>query len=128
MDEPVKEARGLDGVLKLSQDTIQIRRDPFASLLEDGLRVDKNIPLERVSSVNLEMPEEAEVGCVRFILSHPGRLAKAAQWAVKNSNTVAFRRADLADFRELKSVIESRILKLKKLRDSGSESSSQAMK
>jgi len=128
MDKTVKEAKGLDGVLKLSQDIIQIRRDPFASLLEDGLRVDKDIPLERISSVNLEMPEEADVGCVRFIVSHPGRLAKAGHWSVKNSNTVAFRKADLADFRELKSVIDSRILKLKKLRDSGSESSSQAAK
>jgi hypothetical protein len=114
MEETIREAKGLDGVLRLSERTIQIRRNPFASLLDDGLRLDKEIPIERISSVDLEMPERADVGRVHLVLTDPKGRTGPTHWPVKNSNTVVFGKADLAQFEEMKSLIDSRILRIRK--------------
>ena len=108
-DRPNAEAIGTDGTLELYPERVRIRRKGFESLFTQGLRGEKDIALDSISSVQFKSAGTLSSGYIKFALV--GRRAGKDDLfqAVKDENTVTFKKSQQASFEAIRRIIEGQI-------------------
>lgn len=95
------------GTVELLDDVLVIRRKGLTSLLNHGLKGDKRIPYESITSVQFK---EAgfTTGYIQFGVAGGKESRAGVSAAVKDENTVLFIKKTAPTFRELRDLVEQR--------------------
>lgn len=111
--EPIKEAKGTNGQLYLYEDKIRISRRGFNAFLSHGLKGDKEIFLNQISSIQLKKGGFVTSGYIQFAFLG-GQEAKGGLFqGTTDENTITFTARENNDFEQIKDLIEKKILKKK---------------
>ncbi|KQN01947.1 hypothetical protein ASE82_11740 [Sphingomonas sp. Leaf230] len=95
------------GTVELLDDVLVIRRKGLTSLLNHGLKGDKRIPYESITSVQFK---EAgfTTGYIQFGVAGGKESRAGVGAAVKDENTVLFIKKTASEFRQLRDLVEQR--------------------
>jgi hypothetical protein len=110
----LKEVKGMNGQIELWTNKIIIKRRGFTSFWTQGLRGDKDILLNQISSIQFKDPSTFTNGFIQFSFlggaEHKGGLLDAT----KDENTVFFNASQSEDFKYFKKMIEDKIQEFSK--------------
>lgn len=95
------------GTIELLDDVLVIRRKGVASFFNHGLKGDKRIPYESITSVQFKEPG-LTTGYIQFGVAGGKESRAGVGAAVKDENTVLFVKKALPQFRELRDIVERR--------------------
>jgi len=102
-------AKGIGGDLELLKNKIRIKRKGGMAFLLHGLKGDKEIFLNQISSIQLKKAGIALNGYIQFAFIG-GREAKGGIWqATSDENTIMFKKDTQEDFIKIKNTIEQQI-------------------
>jgi len=102
-------AKGIGGDLELLKNKIRVKRKGGMAFLLHGLKGDKEIFLNQISSIQLKKAGFALNGYLQFAFLG-GREAKGGLFqAVSDENTIMFSKDNQKDFIEIKNAIEEQI-------------------
>ena len=102
-------AKGIGGDLELLKNKIRIKRKGGMAFLLHGLKGDKEIFLNQISSIQLKKAGFALNGYIQFAFLG-GREAKGGLFqATSDENTIMFSKDNQEDFIEIKNAIEEQI-------------------
>jgi len=105
----LKKAKGVGGDLELLKNKIRIKRKGGMAFLLHGIKGDKEIFLNQISSIQLKKAGFALNGYIQFAFLG-GREAKGGVFqATSDENTIMFRKDNQQDFIEIKNAIEEQI-------------------
>jgi len=114
MNDVLKEVKGVNGQIELWVNKVIIKRRGFTSFLTQGLRGDKEILLNQISSIQFKDPSTFTNGFIQFSYlggaEHKGGLLDAT----KDENTVFFNTSQAEDFKGFKKMTEEKIQELSK--------------
>ncbi len=110
MDEPAAVAEGINGIMSLFSDRLEIRRKGVGSFFAQGLKGVKAIQLSSVSSVQFKKAGLTN-GYIQIAFLG-GQESKGALFsAVRDENTVMFKKSQQPRFETLQAAIQERISK-----------------
>ena len=109
MEKILKEAKGVNGQLELLENKIRIKRKGALSLMNYGLRGDKEILIKQISSIQFKNAGALTSGYIQFAFLGGKEAKGGLLQAAKDENTIMFSKAQQSDFEEIKSMIEKRI-------------------
>lgn len=105
----LKKAKGIGGDLELLKNKIRIKRKGGMAFLLHGIKGDKEIFLNQISSIQLKKAGFAFNGYIQFAFLG-GREAKGGLFqATSDENTIMFTKDNQQDFIEIKNAIEEQI-------------------
>ena len=108
----LKKAKGIGGDLELLKNKIRIKRKGGMAFLLHGIKGDKEIFLNQISSIQLKKAGFAFNGYIQFAFLG-GREAKGGLFqATSDENTIMFTKDNQQDFIEIKNAIEKQIFQL----------------
>lgn len=104
--ELIQLLRGVNGQVELFSNKIIIKRKGALSFLTQGLKGEKTIPLESITSIQFKKPGALTNGYIQFGLLGGNESRKGLFDATKDENTVVFAKkvVDTAEF--IKNYIE----------------------
>lgn len=110
MEKILKEAKGaVGGQLELLENKIRIKRKGALALVTHGLKGDKEILINQISSIQFKNAGALTNGYIQFAFLG-GREAKGGiLQAGQDENTIMFTKAQQSNFEEIKSMIEKRM-------------------
>lgn len=117
MSKVLIEAKGNNGQVELHEDKIVLKRRGIIAKLQHFGKGDKEVPIEKISSVEFKKPGYLTAGYIQFGYSGSSEEEGGVFSAAQDENSVNFRRGQKEKFSELK----EKINKLRSRR--GSESS-----
>jgi len=105
----LKKAKGIGGDLELLKNKIRIKRKGGMAFLLHGIKGDKEIFLNQISSIQIKKAGFAFNGYIQFAFLG-GREAKGGLFqATSDENTIMFTKDNQQDFIEIKNAIEEQI-------------------
>jgi len=105
----LKKAKGIGGDLELLKNKIRIKRKGGMAFLLHGIKGDKEIFLNQISSIQLKKAGFALNGYIQFAFLG-GREAKGGVFqATSDENTIMFTKDNQEDFIEIKNTIEEQV-------------------
>lgn len=112
-EQPEIVAKGFNGQLELYENKVRIRRKGILAVIFQGLKGDKDIFLDQISSVQFKRSGLMK-GYIQFAFLG-GQEAKGGVWqADTDENTVTF--MNNKEFENFKNILESRLHKLRSIR------------
>jgi hypothetical protein len=105
-DSPLLEATGAGGALRLFVDRVRIHHRGFRGFLRKALPAQKDIPLERIVSVDWRSPRALRLGRIGFRLEPVSRLG--VDEPAPEDQVMFYLHQEVA-FREIKAEIERRL-------------------
>lgn len=109
IQKPILSAVGSNGVIELYENKITIKRKGFSSFILQGLKGDKDIYINQISSIQLKKPNWATKGYVQFSFLGGHESKSGIFNATQDENTVMFDNKHLGDFATIKTEIEQRL-------------------
>lgn len=106
----LKEVKGKNGILELEEDKIRIKRKGFLSLLTHGLKGDKEIMIDHISSIQFKEVGFTD-GYIQFAFLGGTEAKGGLLQAGQDENTITFNKKQQPAFEEIKSMIEERMTK-----------------
>lgn len=120
MDDILKKVEGVNGQIELWKNKIIIKRSGFRSFLTQGLRGDKEILLNQISSIQFKIPSTFTNGFIQFSFLGGTEYKGGFLNATQDENTVFFNTSQSEDFKNFKKMIEDKIQELSKPESGGS--------
>jgi len=108
MEKILKGAKGVNGQLELLENKIRIKRMGALSLMTKGLKWDKEILINQISSIQFKNAG-ALGGYIQFAFLGDKEAKGGIFQATRDENTILFSKAQQSDFEEIKSMIEKRM-------------------
>lgn len=103
------EIRGHNGIIQVLENKIIIKRKGFISFVSQGLKGDKEIYIDKISSIQIKNANWITNGYIQFAFLG-GRESKGGLLdATKDENTVLFTSGQQENFLKLKSFLEKKI-------------------
>lgn len=99
-------ARGVNGQVKLKDGKIIIKRQGFVSKISHGLKGDKSILINRISSVQFKKAGTFTNGYIQFAFSGSDESKSGIIDATKDENTVMFNKKQQPDFIKIKKKVD----------------------
>ena len=118
------EAKGHGGQIRLEGDVITISRKGMMGFLTQGLKGDKEIGLEHISSVQFKSANSLVNGYIQFAFIGGSESKAGLLAATTDENTVMFTSHQQPQFEAMRDAIKARISELKANRSGASTSSS----
>jgi len=121
VNEPLMEARGVNGSLELLENKIRIKRQGALAFIGHGLKGDKDILIKQISSIQFKSANMLTNGYIQFTFLG-GQEAKGALFqATMDENSIMFSKSQQKSFETIKEAIEK---KISMLENSGTKSNS----
>ncbi|CAA9348321.1 MAG: hypothetical protein AVDCRST_MAG89-2984 [uncultured Gemmatimonadetes bacterium] len=108
------EAKGINGQLELTADVVRIRRKGMMSLLTQGAKGDKDILISQVTSVQFKAANMLTNGYIQIGFSGGKESKGGLMDAVKDENTVMFKRGQQETFEAFRDELNRRMLAARK--------------
>ncbi|MFA7365401.1 MAG: SHOCT domain-containing protein [Patescibacteria group bacterium] len=108
-------AKGVGGDLELLEDKIRIVRRGGLAILAHGLKGDKEIFINQISSIQFRKAGALTNGYIQFAFIGGSEAKGGMLQATTDENTVFFNQKNEDDFSAIKHMIEDRIHQLKKM-------------
>lgn len=108
-------AKGVGGDLELLEDKIRIVRRGGLAILAHGLKGDKEIFINQISSIQFRKAGALTNGYIQFAFIGGSEAKDGMLQATTDENTVFFNQKNEDDFSAIKHMIEDRIHQLKKM-------------
>lgn len=108
-------AKGVGGDLELLEDKIRIVRRDGLAILAHGLKGDKEIFINQISSIQFRKAGALTNGYIQFAFIGGSEAKGGMLQATTDENTVFFNQKNEDDFSAIKYMIEDRIHQLKKM-------------
>lgn len=102
-------AAGVNGQLTLNDSTLTISREGFLAFLTQGLKGDKSIAIEHITSIQFKPAGALVRGYIQFAFMGGQEAKGGAFQAANDENSVVFTDEQETDFRRLKLELERRI-------------------
>ena len=109
MEEILKSVKGTNGQLELLKNKIRIKRTGLTPFLLHGLKGDKEIFINQISSIQFKKPGLLTAGYIQFVFLGSAESKGGLLAAVEDENTVTFNNDTLKDFLGIKEMIEQKI-------------------
>jgi len=109
MERVLKEVRGVNGQLELTESKIRIKRKGALSLLGHGLKGEKEILIKHISSIQFKKAGALTSGYIQFAFLGSQESKGGLFQATQDENTIMFKKSQQPDFEEIKSMIETRM-------------------
>ena len=107
--DPLKIAKGINGQLELFENKIIIKRKGIMAFATQGLKGNKEIFINQISSTQLKKAGNFTNGYIQFAFLG-GQESKGGLFnATMDENTVMFRKNKNQEFEEIKEMIEKKI-------------------
>jgi hypothetical protein len=104
------EVSGVNGQIVVDDNWVTIKRKGAMAMLSQGIKGDKKIPISNIISVQFKNANAMVNGYIQFATAS-GESARGITQATADENTVMFKKAQTADFENLRDHIESLIAK-----------------
>ena len=104
------EVSGVNGQIVVDDNWVTIKRKGAMAMLSQGIKGDKKIPISNIISVQFKNANAMVNGYIQFATAS-GESARGITQATADENTVMFKKAQTADFENLRNHIESLIAK-----------------
>jgi hypothetical protein len=108
------EAKGINGQLELTPDVVRIRRKGMMSLLTQGAKGDKDILISQITSVQFKPANMLTNGYIQVAFSGGKESKGGLMDAVKDENTVMFKRGQQQAFEAFRDELNRRMLAARK--------------
>ena len=109
MEEPVMEARGVNGVVTLFDEKIRIRRKGISAFFTHGLQGEKDILISQLSSIQFKNAGWSGNGYIQFAFLG-GRESKGGILSAgRDENTVLFKKGQQPSFDEFRQAVEEKM-------------------
>jgi len=106
MSDLIRVAKGINAQLELYSDKVCIKRKGFLGFLSQGLKGDKEIRLQSISSIQFKKANFIANGYIQFAFMG-GAEAKGGYFeATYDENSVVFKKKQQGDFEYIKAEIE----------------------
>ncbi|OUM99340.1 MAG: hypothetical protein BAA04_09765 [Firmicutes bacterium ZCTH02-B6] len=106
MAEPLHVAKGVTGILEVYSDRVVIKRKGMINLILHGMKGDKEILLESITSIQFKKPGTFTNGYLQFGILGGNEGTGGLFQATQDENTVVFAAAQQADFEKAKQLID----------------------
>ena len=103
------EANGVNGQVQLFGDRVRIGRKGFSARMMMGMKVDREVLLSHIRSVQFQPVGRFVDGYIQFILVGGQKAEGEASERNENENTVTFTRSQQPEFERLNTAIRERI-------------------
>lgn len=107
----ITSAKGYNGQIEVYENKVVIRRKGFMAFASHGMKGDKEIYINQISSVQLKKASYLAVGYIQFAFSGGKEAKGGLRQATKDENTVTFNPPSNKAFAEIKTVIDELVAK-----------------
>ena len=104
--------KGINGVLNVYKNKVEIKRKGFVSFVQHGIKGDKTIPIAEIKSIQVK-PAKINYGYIQFGISGAIENQGALSDARYDENTITFRNQDNQLVKKIKAYLEDVILNQK---------------
>ncbi|HVZ11361.1 MAG TPA: SHOCT domain-containing protein [Candidatus Paceibacterota bacterium] len=108
MDNPVRQLSGINGQVDLFEDKVVIRRKGLRSLMTQGLKGDKNIYFDSITSIQLKTPTFVTNGFIQFGVLGGNESRGGLFSATTDENSIMIKKKSLEDALFIKDFIENK--------------------
>lgn len=111
MQNALMTAEGLNGVISLFSDRVRIRRKGVGSFFTHGLKGEKDIQLNSISSVQFKNAGRLTNGYIQIAFMGGSESKGGIYSAAYDENTVIFKRSQQSAFSAMREAVQERISK-----------------
>jgi hypothetical protein len=102
-------AHGTNGAVELIEDKVIITRNSKLAFFTHGMSGEKEILVSRISSIQLKKPSMITAGYIQFAFMGGQEAKGGIVNAVKDENTVMFKKDTFSQFEQVKKAIEEKM-------------------